>query len=356
MKKSSFCLISSLAFLVMSCSQDDQLQVVENSDDFKLEQPKVVLVENGSVVPVTRSVNDSSKLALSFSNEQSFLNFKKSLENVSDYEKQEIVSRLGFRSLHDLADKADDELECLGKNATSETVFRDLYAKYVKKYNGLLIRNDVDTTDLTLYVPDGDNLNSYMVNESSQIVIGGKVISINLQNKLPETVVDASKAIMSYDNGVSTFASTDDVNHFVYSPKKHKRVYFNAYMRGVYMWVQMYAKKKMWYGWKNDPNREYFFDSFLSSTFEYQYQQPNGAVISMRLPRYIFNNNVKNGFNIVLGKTNASVITGEIRTWTDMTSEHDSDGKQLSETVEGHLVPKCLLSKAKICKINLKMQ
>lgn len=356
MKKKNFYLVVGMALLAMSCSNDDQIETVENLSGANWESPKVVLVENGCVLPATRSVEDSSKLALYFNDEQSFLNFKKSLDNVSDYEKQEIVSSLGFKSLHDIADEADDELEELGKKAATETIFRNMYAEYVAKYSNLLIRNNVDTTDLSLYVPDGENLDSYLVNESKQIVIGNKVIPIKLQNNLSKGVVDASKMMIDYDKGVSTYAATEDVNRFVYSPKKHKRVYFNAYMKSVYMWVQMYAKKKMWYGWKNDPNREYFFDSFLSGTFQYQFQQPNGAIISMRLPRYIFNNNVKNGFNIILGKTNGGVITGEIRTWTDMTSEHDSNGKQLNETIEGHVVPKCLLSKAKICKINLKMQ
>lgn len=356
MKKSNLFFVGFLTLLMTSCSQDDQMLSLDSTSNCGSMQPKVVLVDKGEIFPITRnSVGiDSSKLVLSFNDEHSFLNFKNSLENISDDEKQKVIENLGFRNLHNVSYDADTELENIGKIAIDEQSFRRLYAQYVEKYNGLLIKNYVDTTDLSLYVPDGDNINSYLVNETMQVVIGKKIFSLRLRNKLPEIVENASTVFRDYDNGISICA-TEDVNHFVYSPKKNKKVYFNAYLKGRNLWVQMYTRKKMWYGWKNDPHRQYFFDSYLSSNFKYQCQI-GAAVISQRLPRYIFTNNVSNGFNIILGIVNGQSITGEIRTWTDMTSEHDSKGNQLNETIEGHIVPKCLLSKAKICKISLKIQ
>ena len=63
---------------------------------------------------------------------------------------------------------------------------------------------------------------------------------------------------------------------------------------------------------------------------------------------------MENGFNIILGRINGGVnITGQIKTWCNYTSEHDSDGNQLTEIKDGVVVPKCLDSKARIVNIYL---
>lgn len=47
-------------------------------------------------------------------------------------------------------------------------------------------------------------------------------------------------------------------------------------------------------------------------------------------------------------------LTGKFHTWTDLTSEHDANGKDQTEVINGHVVPKCLIGKAHIININLK--
>lgn len=72
------------------------------------------------------------------------------------------------------------------------------------------------------------------------------------------------------------------------------------------------------------------------------------------LPLYCFENNVKNGFNIILGKiTSGNRLTGNFMIWSDNDTEHDADGKQITEVVGGMVVPKCLPEKAHNVKLDL---
>lgn len=200
--------------------------------------------------------------------------------------------------------------------------------------------------------PDEDNVETFIGNQNGMYVIDGEIKRINIRKDLAESVAKATQSLLSDRAN----AKSIDVNTSTYRPMKNKEIYFNAYMRGGRLWVKMSAKKKMWYGWKNDPHRSYYFDSFLSPNFSYLAQGQYGQeVIAPRLPRYIFNNNVKNGFNIILGKiTGGNALTGKFHTWTDLTSEHDANGKDQTEVINGHVVPKCLIGKAHIININLK--
>lgn len=332
-----------------ACNNEEEVQIS------KVEQPssiKAVLIpvqQTGNLV--TRGVGDG-EYALSFDSEGRFQEFKEKLSSISDNEKLELVNQFGVRNLHNLAAEADDELESIGTKANSEGEFRQSYEEYKKKYEGILIPNNIDANDLSLYVPDEDNVETFIGNQNGMYVIDGEIKRINIRKDLAESVAKATQSLLSDRAN----AKSIDVNTSTYRPMKNKEIYFNAYMRGGRLWVKMSAKKKMWYGWKNDPHRSYYFDSFLSPNFSYLAQGQYGQeVIAPRLPRYIFNNNVKNGFNIILGKiTGGNALTGKFHTWTDLTSEHDANGKDQTEVINGHVVPKCLIGKAHIININLK--
>jgi len=344
-------------FVLSACNND--------LDEFctETEKPsvsvKTVFLKDGEIYDVqTRVAADGCQKVLSFANEVSLQNFKAQLEELADNAKADIVADYGIRNLHDLAADADDELEELGNKATSESEFRQLYSEYVKKYDGILLNNYLDDSDLTLYVPDGDNVETYIGNENGLYVVNNQVRKINVKNTLPDYIVMEASAVSSPSapSMLMTRSSTtsSSYNSSVYSPKRHKRVYFNAYMAGDNLKVKMHAKKKMWYGWKNDPARSYYFDSYLSANFNYLSLNQNGVeVISPRLPRYIFNKNVKNGFDIILGRITSGTLTGKFYTWTDMTSEHDANGKELTEIIDGYQLPKCPYDNAHIININL---
>ena len=87
------------------------------------------------------------------------------------------------------------ELDEIGAVATSEADFRKRYAQYVEKYSEKLITNKYDVEDLTLYVPDGDNLSTYLINENKKVVIGNEVKEISLNNDMSSS----EKAVFAAD-------------------------------------------------------------------------------------------------------------------------------------------------------------
>ena len=129
-------------------------------------------------------------------------------------------------------------------------------------------------------------------------------------------------------------------------------------LKGYYLRVKMSAKKHMGWVRKNGtPHRQYFFEIPILTTICYLGQGKYGQeAIVNRLPRYIFNNEkaVKNGFDIILGKRHTEAkFTGEFHVWSDLTSEHDKDGNDITEKVGNFVMPKCLESKAQIVKIDI---
>lgn len=342
MRKTIFFIASTL--LLIACGADE----ISNEGNQSAETNKsvsTVWVKDGNIC-CTRA-NDGVP-TLCFKDEESLRKFEQQLSDLPDEEKKELINSYGISTLYDIADDADDELETLCNQASSEEEFKSLYKNYEKKYEGILIRNDIDTTDLTLYVPDEDNILSYIGNENKEYVIGNEVCNVSLQDNLSESMKRMSMAVSR--------PSYPPVNTFVYSPKKGKRVYFDSYMRGVRMWVKMNCKKKMWYGWKNDPNRSYYFDTYFGSNFVYLALGRYGQeVVVSRLPRFVFNKNVKRGFCIILGKiTSGAVLEGEIHTWTDMTSERDARGREIILNTNGYYYPKCDEGRSYNVRIKLK--
>ncbi|WOZ84325.1 DUF4848 domain-containing protein [Segatella copri] len=341
------------ASLLFSCTDDDSLSTnsAPVADNNGIE---VVEVSNGNVVQGTRTLGDG-ELALKFDSEASFQKFKNELLNESSFARTETISKYGIKNLYDLADDADAELEKIGNEATSLSDFNAKYSEYKKKYEGLLITDASDNSDVSLYVPNADSPESYIANKDGYFVVGNEVrkISVNSENypNYPSLPSTPGQKVPSQEG---TVAGTNKVE---LRPRSNTKIYFEAYAQGYYLRVKMSAKKHMWYGWKNDPHRQYFFDSYLDNNFVYLGQGKYGQeAIVNRLPRYIFNNEkaVKNGFDIILGKRQtAAKFTGEFHVWSDLTSEHDKDGNDITEKVGNFVMPKCLESKAQIVKIDI---
>lgn len=339
-------LLSILSITFMACSNDSTNSF---SDVLESSSPdiSVVAVSGNKISTITtRTDLQNAQLALKFKNRAVLEKFKEELDVKSDAEKIERISKFGITTLHDIAKIADEELEEIDIKASSKEEFYLLYNQYTHKYKNILISNNLDETDLTLYVPDDENIESYISNINKVYVVGDAIIKANIKDELSDGVKRMTRAV---------FTNAQPVNYSVYSPKDGKRVYFHAYMRNIRMFVQMYCKKKMWYGgWKNDPGRSYYFTPSLNN-ITYLSQGPHGQeFVTSPLPRYIHDKNVKDGFNYILGKMNSNrAITGEIQAWTDMTTEYDAQGRPITEIINGVSVPKCNKDKAQIIKIHL---
>lgn len=341
-----------IAFIAMS------LVACDNDEQNSLDSPKpestvsAVMVKDGKIVSTqTRASENMGTVALKFKDEASLVSFKEYLSNETDAEKQKTIMSYGVRTLHDLAEQADDELEKIGVEASSEEQFRSLYNVYKAKYNGLLISNKHDSTDLTLYVPDEDNIDSYIANTNGVYVVGKRVVKVNLRNDVPETIVNASKAFKSLNSKTFT-------NFSVFRPNKFTRVFLQASMSDIKVRVQMHCDKKMWYGWKNDPSHSYYLSPKLNNIV-YLAQDSYGHETPINtLSMFVFDNKntVKGSLDIILGKINGQRITGTLYAWTDLTAEHDSNGKMIMVTENGVMHPKCLVEKAQIINVDLTIQ
>jgi hypothetical protein len=337
-----------LMFVVMiaACDNDEQLSVKTGN---ALPAVSTVIVSNGEIVhSQTRASDAMGQPALIFKDSESLRSFKQSFENETEEERIKSVEALGVNTLHEMALQADDELEEIGNTATSEEQFRNLYEKYKAKYDGILVSNPLDEHDLTLYVPDGDNVDSYIANTDGIYVVGNQVVKANLKNNISKTVANMSMAF----NAPNTTAPT---NYSIFKPKKGKRVYLQAYMINIGMWVRMHCEKEMWYGWKNDPNRTYYLVTSLNNITYLGQGKYGQEVPTVPLSMFVFDNHnkVKNGFNIILGKMNGQRITGTLYAWTDITAEYDTNGKMIMITDNGITHPKCLVEKAQIVNVNL---
>lgn len=344
--KNKFIMIVFFAMSLVACDNDELNTLNSPKQESAV---STVMVKDGEVVSnQTRASEGTGTAALKFKDEAALRSFKESLSNETDKEKQSTLISFGVQTLHDLAEQADDELEKIGDEASSAEQFRNMYNVYKAKYNGLLITNKHDSTDLTLYVPDEDNVESYIANSEGVYVVGNKVVKANLKNDVSASIIRMSKAHVSNNNNIPT-------NSSVFKPNKHEKVYLDAYMINIRMWIRMHCKKKMWYGWKNDPNRSYYLVTRLNNIIYLEAGKYGQEVPTNPLPMFVFDNHekVKEGFNLIFGKINGTRITGTLYAWTDMTIDRDSKGKIIMVQEGGTIHPKGSVEKAQIMNINL---
>lgn len=329
-----------LTFLV-SCT-DDQDGFVDQKVSANKADVCVVAISNGKIASIANPTEKD--FALSFKDEKSFTEFKEKLNSLSSDEQALLVASYGVKNLHDLASEADSELEKMGNSVSSMSEFKKLYGQYIEKYKGVLVTDSLDKSDVSLYVPNGDSPESYIANEKGYYVVGNKVISYNL-----------SKIKSARTNSLQTRAVEAGTNDVCFRPFSNKKIFFRTYLEQERVRVAMHAKKHMWYGWKNDPARNYFFDSFIQNVNYVSLNSKGQEVVSPRLPRYVFTNNVNNGFNIILAErvNRLQKVTGFFAVWCDYTAEHDASGNYEFEKSEGVMVPKCLESKAQKVNVDL---
>ena len=168
----------SMLVIMTGCMQDEDVKPDVNGRTGEVSR---VFVKDGKVMGGTRADGEEDmEPAMWFASVDSFNRYREDLSGMPDSIKADYAHELGVTAMSDLETKADAELDSIGEVATTETEFRTLYAKYVKKYSSTLINNYIDNTDLSLYAPVGDEEDiKYIANSNGQYVIGDKVCTVS---------------------------------------------------------------------------------------------------------------------------------------------------------------------------------
>ena len=266
MKKILF--LATILLANISCQEEEINTQIEPSVPQSKNLQIVQITNQGEIIPINGTTTRSSvegELALQFISESDYQSTITEISHMTAKERLEYVDN--FISLQKLANEADMELDEIGAVATSEADFRKRYAQYVEKYSEKLITNKYDVEDLTLYVPDGDNLSTYLINENKKVVIGNEVKEISLNNDMSSS----EKAVFAADTRAGatnqfTFKETKD------GKKTTGSVTLEA-SSGIF--VHVGCQKKLWYGWRRDTHRDIFFQLSASPMY---YTLPNAIV------------------------------------------------------------------------------
>ncbi len=339
--------VAALSGLMFACQNEDAL--VETSQASK--PIEVVNLVSGKIV---RGVaDDATTQALSFATENDYQSTLTKLKTMSSEEKLAFTDQLGFVSLQKLAEIADEELEKIADEATDENDFRTKYAEYKAKYSPYLAFNKYDETDLSAYVPEGDNESSYLVGANHTLLINQNVKTIDFTNEM--NAVDKSLYATPHqefnESEISTMSLAPEsqwpINSFIIKNGKQKTIFsarvetFNdgslGYLGRKSLYFYFGAQKKMWYGWKDDGNRTIFFQYSMSSAYRFDLE-PN--VKKYNGADSYFCDKIKYD-NRMGSQSVGTTFVGKIYAWTDA-------------TITGHIENPVLdKNNSMPCKINL---
>ena len=230
---------------MMACSNKDDFEseaIASNSIQGK--EVSVVSVVDGPILKTsTRGDSDTENLALAFSTQWAYENFKEKLNGMTKAQKIDYVKSLGVESLKDLEVIADEELEIMDSTATSDEEFWRMYEEYKDKYAGILFPDNEDKNNLTLYAPEGDATEAYIANKDQVYVIGNKVVKAKLQ--------PASKTVSLK----STMGSQINDGSWQIPKIPEKTFCFRASIQERHqIKIRYYTRKAMWHGGsKDDP-------------------------------------------------------------------------------------------------------
>ena len=313
-------ILMAVALLAVSC-QEEEFKATMNEVLPSKGMQVVQITKQGEIIPFgkgnTRSNNENAT-ALQFVSESAYQQALKTISTLNKKEKLFYVTTENFSSLQQIAKDADQELEIIGSEASSEADFREKYAKYVEKYEGILITNPYDKEDLSLYVPDGDNLETYFANENQQVVIANEIKDVSLNNDLS----DSDKSV------VAPLAVTDLTNQYTFNETNGSKKTTGSVTIETHNYIRVHVgcQKKMWYGWKRDDNRDVYFNlagDHMVHTYQGPYtEQPSIPVTDVRF--YVFHNDGNFSYKCGEMKTGETILNGTLSVWTDMTAGPDS--------------------------------
>lgn len=355
-KVSTFALL--LCSAMISCQEDELVNEKVNSGENNSVQ-LVEIIGDGEVVPVTRNSGETDgNYALKFVSEKAYQETVAKLKQMNETERLAFTSSLGLTSLQNLLSIADDELETIGAKATDETDFRVKYEAYKEKYSEYFIFNSVDDLDLSPYMPDGDEIPSYLVGENHIMVIGDKIEEVNFIRRMGESDSLLFASGIEAKSVVTTRSLPDEAkwpeNDFIEYPFDGKKTTFSFTPIGITKEFKLHlgAQKKMWYGWKKDPKRDFYL-KFGVSSFQYVDVGIAGQPVWSNSPQYIYSFlGAKGKVNVTIGRVTGGHVKGKAYVWTDQTIEKDAKGNVATEVVNKQNYPKGNIEKSLPCLLN----
>lgn len=327
-----------LSIAIGSCTNEDLDSPNQGTSSSDV---TVAWIKDGKVVyPKSRADFEGASKALSFSSKEALNSHKAYLSTLGPTERLNFIEALGVRTIYTIAEEADEELEKIGSNSNSEIEFRQKYNSLVEKYTGRLVTNNQDETDLNLYVPEDNDMETYYVNDNLQYVVDGQVYKQYTSGQLSE-----ADAAMSRSGNYIYTPEVPELNSVSYSPKSGKKVHCFAYRGHQHeIMVQMNTRKQMWYGWKDDNHRDYMIEGSVSGLVD----APSYFWYYLKRPK-------KNFRRVMLGHgTYNKYVAGTIDTWTDMTADYNPDGSAIYEIRDGVKIPQFSTSKSRKMTVSLK--
>lgn len=366
-----------LSLACASCADDENVQ--SYTQEVKL--PHVVAISSSSSITRCSNKNQNEKI-LAFDSEADFNQFSSYLKGKNSKQREEILSKLGFECLQEINEKADKELEEIGANAKSEEDFKAKYATYKEKYNGILVSNTFDTSDLSLYLPATQDsvVAPFIVGKCNKVLVANSIREIPFSNQMNEN----DKMVFATDypeyNAVISRTVEKDygnedkwpVNGFK-DKTSGKKTIFGCSVNGDKKLVFHFgAQKKMWYGWKRD-SRNFFFR--LANMQGVHNIDPAAKQSYLNPNTYYFGTNDKFSWIEKIDFTVADAtiapsivvneyeITGKVFIWTDRMVERDANNNIIYQSTGDPTLPTPNLPRKNFpllkiensfpCKINL---
>lgn len=313
MKKVFYLFALMCTFTIVSCQQDEIETLITNtSENVKSSFELVQITPEGEIIPIDDAMTRSEirdDVALSFESEAAYNKALADMEKLNRDERLELTNSLGFTSLQQICDIADQELEYIDSVSVSVEDFLERYNAYVKKYEGQLVRNPYDSTDMSLYIPDDQEMSTYLINGNRIVVIDKVVMRSPIIN-----VNDSQYSVTSgYSNGYQSYSWQS-----IYNNSKKTSVNVQILTTGDVM-MKVGCQKKLTLGWKRDTNRMIFaYISNSSFTLHLEYNQvvpaPTCYLASVGTGKIDF---------MKIGDANGIGASGNLYVWTDQTIDPD---------------------------------
>lgn len=327
MKKLFYLFALMCTFTIVSCQQDEiETPITNTSENVKSSFELVQITPEGDIIPLNEALSRSEirgEVALSFESESAYQSFLKYIEEIDSKDILKEFDETPFISLQKIAMIADQELENIAAIATSEKDFLQRYSAYEKNYEGILIRNPYDEEDLQLYVPDGDNLSTFIINTKKKVIIGNEIKTISLCNDLDYSHKELST---NRDGDPTSFGET------VINGSK-KTTYRLRFHNGLEAHIG--CQKKVWIGWKNDNHRDMYYGLDMPTNYmSYTLNPLPGSSVYQTVPGLVTPCKYENTGNDHLTRTagyikaplGSIVLSGDFYVWTDLTCDYSLSG------------------------------
>ena len=298
---------------IVSCQQDETEALLTNaSEDVSSPFELVQITPDGEIIPIDEVMTRSDikgEIALSFESEIAYNKALEDLEKLSREKRLDFTNSLGFISLQKLCDIADEELEMIDSISVGVEDFLERYNAYVKKYEGQLVRNPYDDTDMSLYIPDDSEMTTYLINSNRNVVIGKNI------RRAPIIDVDDSQYIVSsdYSNGHQTYQWQSIYN------KSKKTTVSITFETGGNVMMKVGCQKHITLGWKRDTKRiifAYLSDGNYPIHLEYDHLIADPTC-------YLAGTGTGKIDYMKIGEINGTGVSGNLYVWTDQTIDPD---------------------------------